>query len=128
MVLTQFSITKAKPKEKPYKLSDGGGLHLLVQPGGSRLWRFRYRFGGRENMLALGSYPEVSLATARDKRNEAKKLVAAGSDPSEKRKLDKGCCGRIGSDYLRRNSGGAYRKAGRRRRGGIHAHEEPLAA
>jgi hypothetical protein len=66
MVLTQFSITKAKPKKKPYKLSDGGGLHLLIQPGGSRLWRFRYRFGGRENMLALGSYPEISSGPIAD--------------------------------------------------------------
>jgi hypothetical protein len=102
MVLTQFSITKAKPKQKPYKLSDGGGLHLLIQPGGSRLWRFRYRFGGRENMLVLGSYPEVSLATARDKRDEAKKLIAAGSDPSEKRKLDK-----VASAVAARNTFGA---------------------
>lgn len=116
MVLSQFSITKAKPQEKPYKLSDGGGLHLLVQPGGSRLWRFRYRFGGRENMLALGSYPEVSLATARDLRDEAKKLVAAGTDPSEKRKLDKvasavaarNTFGAVASEYITRlEEGGA---------------------
>lgn len=89
MVLTQFSIVKAKPAEKPYKLSDGGGLHLLVRPGGGKLWRFRYRFAGRENMLALGPYPAVSLATARDRRDEAKKLIAAGTDPAVKRKLDK---------------------------------------
>ncbi len=63
MALTLFAIQNAKPKGKPYKLSDGGGLHLLVQPGGSKLWRFRYRFGGKENMLALGSFPEVSLAS-----------------------------------------------------------------
>ena len=62
MVLTQFSIVKAKPAQKPYKLADGGGLHLLVRPGGGKLWRFRYRFTGRENMLALGSFPAVSLA------------------------------------------------------------------
>jgi len=51
MSLSQFAILKARAKEKPYKLSDGEGLHLLVQPGGSKLWRFRYRFAGRENML-----------------------------------------------------------------------------
>ena len=89
MVLTQFAIVKAKPAEKPYKLADGGGLHLLVRPGGGKLWRFRYRSGGRENMLALGSFPAVSLAAARDRRDEAKKLIAAGTDPSDKRKLDK---------------------------------------
>lgn len=108
MVLTQFSIVKAKPAGKPYKLSDGGGLHLLVQPGGGKLWRFRYRFAGRENMLALGSFPAVSLASARDHRDEAKKLIAAGSDPSEKRKLDKiasavaanNTFGAIASEYI----------------------------
>ena len=86
MVLTQFSITKAKPKERPYKLSDGGGLHLLIQTGGSRLWRFRYRFGGHENMLALGSYPEVSLATARDLRDEAQKTRCRWHRPIREKK------------------------------------------
>jgi hypothetical protein len=57
MPLTQFAITKAAPGDKPYKLADGFGLHLLVQPGGGELWRFRYRFAGKENMLALGAYP-----------------------------------------------------------------------
>ena len=89
MVLTQFSIVKAKPAAKPYKLTDGGGLHLLVRSSGGKLWRFRYRFAGRENMLALGSFPAVSLASARDRRDEAKKLIAAGTDPADKRKLDK---------------------------------------
>src|SRR5712671_1531098 len=65
------------------------GLHLLVQSGGSKLWRFRYRFSGKENMLALGSFPEVSLATARTKRDDAKNLLAVGIDPSAQRKLDK---------------------------------------
>src|SRR2546430_7288088 len=87
--LTQFAIVKAAAKDKPYKLTDGGGLHLLVQPGGSKLWRFRYRFAGRENMLAFGAFPEVSLAAARLKREEARKLIADGTDPAVKRKLDK---------------------------------------
>jgi integrase len=89
MALTQFAITKAIAKEKPLKLADGGGLHLLVRPGGSKLWRFRYRFAGREKMLSFGSFPEVTLADARSKREEARKLIAEGIDPSVRRKLDK---------------------------------------
>jgi hypothetical protein len=90
MSLTQFAIVHAVPRDnKPLMLSDGFGLHLLVQPNGSRLWRFRYRFGGRQNMLTFGPFPTVSLATARSKRDDARKLLAEGSDPSVKRKLDK---------------------------------------
>ena len=89
MALSQFAIVKARPKERPYKLSDGQGLYLLVQPRGSKLWRFRYRFGGRENMLTFGAFPATSLADARTKRDEARKLVANGTDPAVKRKLDK---------------------------------------
>ena len=70
MHLSNFAVTKAKPKERPYKLSDGAGLHLLVETNGSKLWRFRYRFAGRENMLTFGPYPIVSLASARDKRTK----------------------------------------------------------
>jgi hypothetical protein len=88
-MLTQFVLTNAKPKAKPYKLTDGGGLHLLVQPSGSKLWRFRYRFNGKENMLAFGSYPEVPLLDARTKRDDARKLLARGIDPSQQKKLDK---------------------------------------
>jgi len=89
MPLTHTAILGASARSAPYKLSDGGGLHLLVQPSGSKLWRLRYRFGGKENMLALGSFPEISLASARTKRDEARKLIAEGIDPSAKRKLDK---------------------------------------
>ena len=89
MPLTQMAILKAAAKEKPFKLSDGGGLHLLVQPNGSKLWRFRYRFAGRENMLTLGAFPTVSLASARQKREEVRRQLADGSDPAVKRKLDK---------------------------------------
>ena len=86
--LTLFAVQSAKPKEKPYKLSDGGGLHLLVTRESKR-WRFRYRFGGKENMLSLGTFPEVSIADARAKRDDARKLLAKGEDPSQQRKLDK---------------------------------------
>lgn len=89
MHLSHFAITKAKPKVKSYKLSDGAGLYLLIEPNGSKLWRFRYRFAGRENMLTFGAYPVVSLGDARTKRDEARKLLAAGTNPSEKRKLEK---------------------------------------
>ena len=89
MPLTQFAIVKAVATDKPLKLPDGGGLHLLVQPGGSKLWRFRYRFAGRENMLALGVFPTTSLADARSKRDHAKKLLASGTHPSRQKKLDK---------------------------------------
>jgi integrase len=102
MSLTQFAIVKAVAGDKPIKLSDGGGLHLLVKPGGSKLWRFRYRFCGRENMLAFGAFPTVTLAEARTKREEARKLLADGSDPAVKRKLDK-----IAAETANRNTFGA---------------------
>jgi integrase len=89
MPLTQFAIVNAAPKDKPYKLADGGGLHLLIRPNGSKLWRLRYRFNGQENMLALGQFPSTSLASARTKREEARSLLASGMNPSVKRKLDK---------------------------------------
>lgn len=80
---------KAAAKERPYKLADGGGLHLLVQPNGKKLWRFRYRFAGRENMLALGVFPTTPIAEARSKRDHAKKLLDGGTDPAAQRRLDK---------------------------------------
>jgi hypothetical protein len=89
MALTLFAIQNAKPKEKPHKLSDGNGLHLLVETNGSRLWRFRYQFDRKEKMLSLGAFPEVSLASARTKRDDARKLVAEGIDPSQQKRLDK---------------------------------------
>lgn len=89
MPLTQFAIINAKPSEKDYKLADGAGLHLLVQRNGSKLWRFRYKFCGRENMLTFGPFPATSLSSARTKRDEARALLASGMNPSVKRKLDK---------------------------------------
>lgn len=89
MPLTQFGIINAKPSEKDYKLADGAGLHLLVQRNGSKLWRFRYKFAGRENMLTFGPFPATSLSSARTKRDEARALLASGMSPSVRRKLDK---------------------------------------
>jgi hypothetical protein len=88
-MLTVFAIEKAQPRDKPYKLSDGSGLHLLVEPTGGKLWRFRYQFDRKEKMISLGSFPEVSLASARTKRDEARTLVADGIDPSQQKKLDR---------------------------------------
>ncbi|WP_045837254.1 integrase arm-type DNA-binding domain-containing protein [Hyphomicrobium sp. 99] len=86
MPLTVTAIRAAKPGAKPYKLADGGGLFLLVNPTGSRLWRLKYRVGGREKLLAIGAYPDVSLAKARERRDEARKSIADGGDPSALKK------------------------------------------
>lgn len=89
MALTDTGIKKAKPTSKPQRLFDGGGMYLEVMPTGGKLWRLKYRFGGKEKRLALGSYPDTSLKDAREKRDAARKLLAAGIDPSEYRKAVK---------------------------------------
>ena len=86
MALTDTAIRNAKPKEKPYKLADEKGLFLLVHPNGGRYWRFKYRFVGKEKLLALGIYPDVSLKEARERRDNARKQVAADIDPGQHRK------------------------------------------
>src|SRR5687767_4939734 len=86
-MLTEALIRTAKPSEKPQKLVDEHGLYLLVTPSGGRLWRQRYWFGGKEKQLGLGQWPAVSLKTARDRRDENRRLVAQGLDPSAKRRL-----------------------------------------
>jgi integrase len=86
MPLTDVALRNAKPKESPYKLADEKGLYLLVKPEGARYWRLKYRHVGKENGLALGVYPEVSLAEAREARDEARKLLKRGIDPSADRK------------------------------------------
>ena len=82
MALTDTACKNARSKEKPYKKADGGGLYLEVMPNGSRYWRLKYRFGGKEKRLACGVYPETSLAEAREKRAVARKMLEAGIDPS----------------------------------------------
>ncbi|MBJ8385446.1 tyrosine-type recombinase/integrase [Citrobacter cronae] len=89
MALSDVKVRSAKPEAKAYKLTDGEGMVLLVHPNGSKYWRLRYRFGGKEKMLALGKYPEVSLADARARRDEARKLLANSIDPSENKKAVK---------------------------------------
>lgn len=87
--LTDRAIRALKPGPKPYKVTDEKGLTLLVEPSGARLWRLRYRFEGRESMLSLGTYPDTGLALAREKREEARRLLAAGINPSAARKAEK---------------------------------------
>ena len=89
MKLTDLGIRKAKPRTKTYKMADGGGLFLQVQPNGSKYWRLFYRFEGKQKLLALGVYPDVSLLLARERRDAARKLLAADVDPSENRKAKK---------------------------------------
>ena len=89
MPLSDTAIRKAKPKAKPFKLADAGGLYLLVQPSGSKWWRYKYRFAGKEKLLALGSYPETSLMQAREQHLQARKLLAAGNDPGEAKRTAK---------------------------------------
>jgi integrase len=88
MPLTMREIQDAKPAGKPYKLTDGGGLCLLISPSGSKLWRWRYYFDGKEKMMALGEYPLVSLKDARERHFEARKTLAAGIDPMAERKAE----------------------------------------
>jgi len=89
MSLTDVKVRNAKPQAKPYKLADGDGLYLLVKPNAGKYWRLKYRFTGKEKVLALGVYPDVSLADARDGCAQARKTLAAGKDPGELKKEKK---------------------------------------
>ena len=86
MSLTDTGVRSAKPRQKRYKVSDGRGLYLLIEANGSKLWRFKYRFAGKEKKLALGAYPEVTLAMASDRHIDARRMLANGIDPAEYRK------------------------------------------
>jgi integrase len=88
-MLTDTRARSAKSGVRPIKLSDAGGLHLLIQPHGSKLWRVAYRFNGKQKTLALGTYPIVTLQEAREQRDAAKRLLAKGTDPSAQRRLEK---------------------------------------
>ena len=89
MALTNTEVLKAKPGPSPIKMADGRGLYLLITPASSKLWRWKYRFLGKEKLMAVGAYPDVSLAQARDKVDEARKQLATGSDPMAARKFEK---------------------------------------
>ena len=86
MPLTDAAIRALKPKDKPYKVADFEGLYLTIKPTGSKLWHFKYRVDGKEKLLSNGIYPDVTLAQARAKKDEARALLANGHDPSEAKK------------------------------------------
>ena len=88
-MLTDTTIKSAKPKEKPYRLADEKAMYLEIMPNGSKYFRMKYRFEGKEKRLAFGVYPETSLRDARDKRDQARKQLAQGIDPGENRKAMK---------------------------------------
>lgn len=87
--LSEVQIKNTKPKEKESKLYDGGGLYLVITPSGGKLWRLKYQFDGKEKLLSLGAYPVITLAEARRHREDAKRLIANGSDPGEVKKATK---------------------------------------
>ena len=86
MALTDTTVRNAKPKEKPYKLGDSGGLFVIVRPNRAKWWRLKYRFAGKEKSLSVGTYPDVGLQDARRRRDEARQLLARGVNPSDQRK------------------------------------------
>jgi integrase len=86
MTLKDITVRKAEPRRKKYKMFDGDGLYLEVLPTGAKYWRMKYYFAGKEKCLALGVYPHITLADARDRRAQARKLLAAGTDPGEAKK------------------------------------------
>ena len=89
MSLNVQEIKGFLPQDKPYKRYDSGGLYLLVKPNGSKLWQFKYRFGGIEKKMPFGAFPEISLAEARKRRDRARTSVADGVDPMRERKREK---------------------------------------
>ena len=89
MALTDTAVRLTKPGPKPIKKADDKGLFILIQPSGAKWWRFRYRFGGKEKLLSLGTYPEVTLSQARVTRDQYRALLAQGIDPSDQRRATK---------------------------------------
>ncbi|MHA6766984.1 Arm DNA-binding domain-containing protein [Sphingobium ummariense] len=88
-ILTAVQIKTLKPRERAYKIADGAGLYLLVNPNGSLLWRVKFRFHGIEKKMALGRYPDISLREAREKRDEAREYLEQGGDPVAHRKQER---------------------------------------
>ena len=89
MALSDTKLRGLKTPGKQVKFFDGGGLYLLVTPAGGKLWRFKYRYDGKEKLLSLGTYPEISLADARQRCEEARRMIAQGIDPGAVRKAQK---------------------------------------
>lgn len=98
MPLTDAAIRRAKPSDKPQKITDGGGLYLYLTPTGARSWRWKYRIAGKEKLLSIGLYPDVSLARAREARDEARRLLARGVDPGAQKKAAALAHSALGSD------------------------------
>ncbi len=98
MALTDTAIRNSKPQAKPVKLADEKGLFLLLNPNGSKWWRLNYRFGGKRKTLSMGVYPSVSLKLARERRDEARTLLASGADPGAQRKAEKRANAEAGSN------------------------------
>jgi integrase len=113
MALTDTQVKAVKPSDTPRKFSDGGGLHLLVTPQGSKLWRLAYRFGGKQKLLAFGGYPAVSLADARSLRDGAKKLLAVSVDPAVHINAEKAAKRAAGADTFCSIAAELLIKAGR---------------
>jgi hypothetical protein len=88
-LLTDTEIRKSKPTDKAYRLPDSKGLFLFVTPVGGKLWRYKYRYDGKQKLMAIGVYPDVPLALARERHAEARKLLAVGVDPMAQRKTEK---------------------------------------
>ncbi len=89
MALSEFAVRNAKARDKAYKLTDGGGLYLHIQPNGSKLWRMKFRHLGKEKLLSFGPYPLVSIANARRKRDDAKQLLLNGTDPAQQKREER---------------------------------------
>src|SRR5476651_2184431 len=89
MALTDVKIRAAKPAANPYRLAHIAGLYLLVSPAGGKLWRWNYRYDGKQKTMSFGKYPDVSLADARDAHQDARKALAKGDDPMAQRKAEK---------------------------------------
>jgi len=98
MKLTATAVKQAKPKEKAYKLFDGGGMFLLITKAGGKSWRMKYRIAGKEKLLTLGVYPYVTLANAREARDSARKLLARKVDPNEAKQAEKAALGEAGAN------------------------------
>src|SRR5256886_15471426 len=105
--LTESRIRSARPKARPYKLRDGGGLYLLVTPANARLWRLRYKARGRESMLGLGTYPATSLKAARDRRTELRAALEAGKKPAAQRRAARASAPQNLQTHAREGGGGA---------------------
>lgn len=89
MALTDSEIRKARTRDKSYRMSDGSGLFLWITPAGGKLWRWKYRYHGKEKLMSFGKYPDVCLALARERLSDARKLLVTDTDPMEQRKAEK---------------------------------------